>query len=90
MVNALADVQNALAGSIDAMQRKLEDLRRRFIRACLLGRNDVIEGNSKLWQSAGEKIVVGFGNDRQLETLLEMAQRLNRVRPGLPIFQRVG
>jgi hypothetical protein len=64
MVDTLADVQYTLAGSADPTQGKIKNLQGWFISACLLCRSDVIECNSKLWLSVGEKIVVDVGNDR--------------------------
>src|SRR5258708_21679992 len=89
MINALADVQDAVCGDADAGQREFENFQRWLVRSCLLGCNDLVKSDSQLRLSADEEIVVHIGNNGQSETFLKFTKRAHRVRPGLPMRQRL-
>src|SRR6267154_2998442 len=89
MINALADVQDAVCGDADARQGEFENFQRWLVGSCLLGCNDLVKFDSQLRLSADEEIVVHIGNNGQSEMFLKFPERAHRVRPGLPMGQRL-
>ena len=84
MVNALAHVQDAMGGSIDAAQGQFEQLQRRFVGLGLLCGDDFVEFNFQLGAGEGEEIVVDVGENREAKARLELAESGDGVRPGPP------
>src|SRR5712671_751949 len=89
MINALADVQDAVCGDADAGQREFENLQRWLVGSRLLGRNDLVKFDSQLRLSADEEVVVHIGNNGQSEMFLKFPERAHRVRPRFPMRQRL-
>src|SRR5579863_3234908 len=74
VVDALADMENAVRGGLDACESQFENLQRRFVGLCLLSSNDLVEFHFELWPRSREKIVVHVGNNREAIAALELAQ----------------
>ena len=90
MVNALADMQDAVRGSVDAVEGQFEELQGWLIGLALLGGNDIVEIDFESRTRGGEKVVVDIGENGEAEARFKLEERGHSIGPRLPGRKRLG
>ena len=90
VVQALGDVEDAVARQPEPLEREFEVPLARLVAPGLLGGHDPVEVGAEASRRPGEQVVVAIGDDAEAEPSMEAGEGSRRIGEGRPLADRIG